>query len=159
MLTLFRYNWQVRDEWFDWCEQLPQEEYIKQRTGGAGSFHETLLHIIDVEYSWIRALEAKSDIEIDFKGFESLQRVRELSERYHPEIFAFLQKWTSDMENLRCSAPWLDDEFTRGEVLRHIIAHEIHHVGQLSVWARDLDLRPVSANLIGRGLMEKPVND
>ncbi|HDR5875335.1 TPA: damage-inducible protein DinB, partial [Bacillus anthracis] len=30
--------------------------------------------------------------------------------------------------------------------------HEIHHIGQLSIWARELNLRPVSANLIGRGL-------
>ncbi|QWH42653.1 hypothetical protein EXW53_12305 [Bacillus mycoides] len=39
-----------------------------------------------------------------------------------------------------------------GEVLRHVIVHEIHHIGQLSIWARELNLQPVSANLIGRGL-------
>ncbi|SCB68291.1 A0A068KTB6 (DinB family protein) [Bacillus mycoides] len=22
MYTLFQYNWQVREEWFKWCEQL-----------------------------------------------------------------------------------------------------------------------------------------
>lgn len=25
MLTLFRYNWQVRDEWFEWCRQRTAE--------------------------------------------------------------------------------------------------------------------------------------
>ena len=25
-----------------------------------------------------------------------------------------------------------------GEVMQHVIAHEIHHMGQLSVWAREL---------------------
>ncbi|KAF0820757.1 hypothetical protein KIS4809_0284 [Bacillus sp. ZZV12-4809] len=38
--------------------------------------------------------------------------------------------------------------------MNHMIAHEIHHIGQLSVWARDLNLQPVSANLIGRTLIE-----
>ncbi|HDR5022767.1 TPA: damage-inducible protein DinB, partial [Bacillus cereus] len=49
-------------------------------------------------------------------------------------------------------ASWTDKTYTYGEVLRHVIVHEIHHIGQLSIWARELNLRPVSANLIGRGL-------
>ncbi|TBX84430.1 damage-inducible protein DinB, partial [Bacillus thuringiensis] len=24
MYTLFQYNWQVRDDWFKWCEQLSE---------------------------------------------------------------------------------------------------------------------------------------
>jgi uncharacterized damage-inducible protein DinB len=40
-----------------------------------------------------------------------------------------------------------------GEVMRHVIAHEIHHMGQLSVWSRELDKKPVSANFIGKGLI------
>jgi uncharacterized damage-inducible protein DinB len=41
-----------------------------------------------------------------------------------------------------------------GEVLRHVIVHEIHHIGQLSVWSREIGKKPVTANLIGRGLFE-----
>lgn len=44
------------------------------------------------------------------------------------------------------------DKFTYAEVIRHVIAHEVHHVGQLSVWVRESGLKPVSANFIGRGL-------
>jgi uncharacterized damage-inducible protein DinB len=46
-----------------------------------------------------------------------------------------------------------DEKYTIGEVLRHIIAHEIHHIGQLSVWSRELGLQPVTANLIGGNLL------
>ena len=28
------------------------------------------------------------------------------------------------------------------------MGYEIHHIGQLSIWARQLNLQPVSANLI-----------
>lgn len=35
--------------------------------------------------------------------------------------------------------------------MRHTIALEIHHIGQLSIWARELGRNPVSANLIGLG--------
>ena len=37
MITLFRYNWQVRDEWFKWCERVSAEELLRERTGGVGS--------------------------------------------------------------------------------------------------------------------------
>ena len=51
MYTLFQYNWQVRDDWFKWCEQLSAEELVRKRVGGVGSILETLFHIVDVEYS------------------------------------------------------------------------------------------------------------
>lgn len=63
--------------------------------------------------------------------------------------------WTEAMENRTLTISRKDGSnltYTHGEILRHVIAHEIHHVGQLSVWARELDRVPVSANLIGRGL-------
>ncbi|RIV29251.1 hypothetical protein D2Q93_01400 [Alicyclobacillaceae bacterium I2511] len=62
MLTLFRYNWQVREEWFDWCEGVPDEELTRQRIGGVGSFLQTLWHIVDAEYSWIRATAGEPDV-------------------------------------------------------------------------------------------------
>jgi len=45
---------------------------------------------------------------------------------------------------------------TWGEVMRHVIAHEIHHMGQLSIWSRELGKKPISANLVGRGLVPIP---
>ena len=45
-----------------------------------------------------------------------------------------------------------------GEIMRHIIAHEIHHIGQLSVWAREIGKKPVSASAIGRGLMPHKID-
>lgn len=51
MYTLFQYNWQVRDDWFKWCEQLSEEVLLRKRVGGVGSILETLFHIVDVEYS------------------------------------------------------------------------------------------------------------
>ena len=29
MIKFFEYNWQVRDEWFDWCNQLTPNELIR----------------------------------------------------------------------------------------------------------------------------------
>ena len=62
MLTLFRYNWQVRDDWFKWCEQVPDEELQRKRVGGVGSILDTLNHIVNAEVNWIRVLEGNSTL-------------------------------------------------------------------------------------------------
>jgi uncharacterized damage-inducible protein DinB len=43
------YNWQVREDWFKWCETLPIEELQKERVGGIGSMLRNLFHVIDCE--------------------------------------------------------------------------------------------------------------
>lgn len=119
---------------------------------GVGSVLETLFHIVDVEYSWISALQGKEDNEPQFKDYQSIQKVKALSDVYKRELEDFLQEWSSTVECKILKASWTDKTYTYGEVLRHVIVHEIHHIGQLSIWARELNLQPVSANLIGRGL-------
>ncbi|MBC5638481.1 DinB family protein [Ornithinibacillus sp. BX22] len=151
MYTFFQYNWQVRDEWFTWCEQLAKEELLKERIGGHHNILHTLLHIIDVEYSWVRAMQQKEDIPLDFSSYGEVHQVRELSHQCRDEIKGFLQS-NEAISNERVTAPWMEGSFTRHEILHHIIAHEIHHIGQLSIWARELNLKPVSANVIFRGL-------
>ncbi|MBJ8052253.1 DinB family protein [Bacillus cereus] len=152
MLILFRYNWQVREDWFKLCEQLTEEELLRKRVGGVGSILETLFHIVDVEYSWVSALQGKEDRAPQFKDYQSIQKVKALSDLYRRELENFLQVWSGDLECKKLKASWTDKTYTYGEVLRHVIAHEIHHIGQISIWARELNLQPVSANLIGRGL-------
>lgn len=152
MYTFFQYNWQVRDEWFAWCEQLSKEELLKERIGGHHNILHTLLHIIDVEYSWVRAIQQKEDIPLDFSSYEEVNQVRELSLQCREEIKGFLQSNEAISNERSVKASWMEGRFTSSEILHHIIAHEIHHIGQLSIWARELNLKPVSANVIFRGL-------
>ena len=157
METLFRYNWMIREEWYKWCEQLTEEELLQPRTGGVGGILKTLFHIADVEWSWIRVMEGKTDFQEDFAGHSSLQQVRALDARFRPEVEKFVFQWHEGLER-KVLQDELPDGTIRtlvwGEVMRHVIAHEIHHIGQLSVWARELGIAPVSANLIRKGLIE-----
>jgi uncharacterized damage-inducible protein DinB len=154
--TIFRYNWMVREDWYRWCEDVPEEELLRTRTGGVGGILHTLFHIIDVEWSWIRSLQGKSDFQESFEGYRSLELVRQLDVAFRPEVEAFVFSWDESMEN-RLFYDTLPDGSKEtdawGEVMRHVIAHEIHHVGQLSIWAREIGKKPISANLIGRGLI------
>jgi uncharacterized damage-inducible protein DinB len=159
MQVLFRYNWEVREDWYRWCENVPVEELLRIRTGGVGGILHTLFHIIDVEWSWIRVLQGKSDFQENFAEYNSLERVRKLQSTFRQEVEEFVNSWNVSMDSRLFYDPQPDGSIatdTWGEVVRHIIAHEIHHIGQLSVWAREMGKEPISANLIGRGLIQIP---
>jgi uncharacterized damage-inducible protein DinB len=153
LLFLFQYNWQVRNEWFNWCDSLTEEELLRQQTGGVGSFLQTLFHIVDAECSYIREMNGQSDLQPKYEDYMSLARIRALSELYHIEVVNYLGEWRAEMDQEAVRIAWFEhEELTKGEVLRHTLTHEIHHIGQLSVWAKQLGKSAVSANYIGRGL-------
>lgn len=55
MQDMFYYNWQVRDDWFHWCNNLSEKELTKQREGGMGSFLKTYFILLTVNnYGLIR---------------------------------------------------------------------------------------------------------
>lgn len=155
MKTLFRYNWMIRKDWYHWCEELCEEELLQNRTGGMGSILRTLFHIVDVEWSWIRLLQGKTDFQESFDNYKSLKKVKKLDKEFHLEVKNFVNTRDDSMEknlfyDTLPNGRVVTD--TWGEVMRHAISHEIHHMGQLSIWAREMGRKPVSANLIGRGL-------
>lgn len=155
---MFRYNWMVREEWYRWCEEVSEEELLLVRTGGVGGILHTLFHIVDVEWSWIRILQGKPDFQERFDDYNTLEKVKELDARFKSEVEPFVLAWNENMENQLFYDTMPDGRVetdTWGEVMRHIIAHEIHHIGQLSVWAREIGKKPISANLIGKGLASK----
>lgn len=67
MQALFQYNWLIREDWYQWCEDVAEEELLLVRTGGVGGILHTLFHIIDVEWSWIRLLQGKPDFQESFE--------------------------------------------------------------------------------------------
>lgn len=155
MKTLFYYNWQVRDEWFRNLDTVPVVELTRERKGGLGSILRTLLHLIDVEYSWVRVIKGEEDFPIPMDDYKDLRSVKELSDRLRTELLAFIEQWDDDMEYEQVTSSWSGETYYKGEILRHIIVHEVHHVGQLSVWAKEIGISVASANFIDRDLLKK----
>jgi uncharacterized damage-inducible protein DinB len=152
MNKLFQYNWMIRDEWFELCKLIPNDELSHKRIGGVGDILYTLFHIVDVEYSWIRGIQGKPDIQVQYDNCKSIQQVKELSDSGRIETQLFLHSWTNDVEKELVTVPWTEGRYSKGEILRHLIAHEIHHMGQVSIWVRECGIKPVSASVIGRNL-------
>ncbi|WP_090511097.1 DinB family protein [Paenibacillus sp. cl6col] len=157
MQTFFRYNWTVREQWYQWCKDIPYEELVRPRIGGVGGILPTLFHVVDVEWSWIRVLQGKQDFEEGFEKYNTLEKIIQLDEQFRPEVEEFVRSWNDSME----TRPFYDHRpdgtvlvYAWGEVMRHAIAHHIHHIGQLSVWAREVGKQPVSANMIRKNLIQ-----
>ena len=158
MKELIQYNWEVRDEYIKAFGRLPLEEIQKDRKAGLGTILKTFLHIIDVEYSWKRAMNNKPDVAINFEEYEDLESISELSNQLRNEISEYLNLWTIESEEDTISPSWLSETYSKGEIIRHIIVHEVHHIGQLSIWARELGITPVNTNFIGRGIIKNMKN-
>ncbi len=77
--------------------------------------------------------------------------MKALSDQYREEVIEFLETNLEERKTESVKVQWDQDIYTVDEILHHIIAHEIHHIGQLSVWARELERQPVSANFLGKG--------
>jgi uncharacterized damage-inducible protein DinB len=155
---LFRYNWQVREEYFDRFAGLPGAELRKPRTGGYGGILRTLAHIVIVEQGWVRAVLALPYLPMDLDAYPSLGHVKRLSGACRPDVERFVSDWSQRAservyEGSRDGQPI---RLTHAEIAAHLIAHEAHHAGQLSVWAREAGIEPPSADVISRGLYGPP---
>ena len=133
---------------------MPKEELYKQRIGGVRSIAYTFFHVINAEHNWISELEQKPIERRNFDNFQDFESIIQLSEQLNQGVKSFVEKWSEEMEFKILTLNWRRDNalITYGEAMRHVIAHEIHHIGQLSIWAREIGVKPVSANLILRGL-------
>ncbi len=89
----------VREEWYRWCKELSQEELLRNQTGGVGSIVHTLFNIVDVEWSWLRLLQEKTDFEGSFDDYKSLKQVRKLDVEFKTEVENFGNNWAGSMEN------------------------------------------------------------
>lgn len=152
MKKFFEYNWQIRDEWFNWCNQLTIEELNKKRIGGVESILHTLFHITEVEYSWIRGIQGQEDKVFKFNNYDSLEKTKAFSDECRNEIRDFFKTTIDTIKDEHVRVAWDKEQYTVDGILHHIVAHEIHHIGQLSVWSREIGLAPVEASFIGRKL-------
>ena len=156
---MFLYNWQIREEWFRWCETISKEELTKKRTGGMGSIVHNLFHVIDCEQIWVNQMQGTSVIINDINEISNLNDVIEFSNQVKPITKSFIKSYNSCAQDEVLEVKRKNgttESFSYDKIIRHIIAHEIHHIGQMSVWSREIGLKPVSSDLIFRDLIYKP---
>ncbi|MEQ2528386.1 DinB family protein [Bacillaceae bacterium CLA-AA-H227] len=153
--SLFEYNWTIREKWLEWCKGISEEELLKERIGGYKGILHTLFHIVDVEQRWMRGLSKEVPVKYNFRDYNTLDDVINFSKTTKEYSLNFIENSNGNLGNERFHSVNKQGEkvsFAYIEVLLHITVHEVHHIGQLSVWAREIGKEPISANLIGLNL-------
>jgi len=153
---MFQYNWQIREDWFKWCETIPYEELTKKRMGGMQSIIHNLFHVIDCEQIWVNQMQGTPVIIKDINRISSLNDVKTFSDLTKPVTEGFIKSHTFEAEDrilVVKSRNGTTNSFSFDKIITHILSHEIHHIGQLSVWSRELGLKPVSSDLLFRDLI------
>lgn len=148
-LSSLQYSWHVRYSWLEWCKSIPVTELNKRRVGGQGSILETLLHIIDVENSWINAIRGKNDVPITIQDHNTLALVEEISTQTMRMVDTFIRLELPHLEiDKKITVSWDDSMYSVDSILHHIIFHSVHHMGQLSIWARQMNQAPVDISYL-----------
>lgn len=153
LIDMFQYNWQIREDWFKWCETIPNEELTKKRIGGMGSILHNLFHIIDCEQIWVNQMLGTPVINRDIHKITNLNEVKAFSNVTKPVTKSFIDSYTSQGEERTLVVKRKNGTsilFSYDKVIKHIFSHEIHHIGQISVWSREIGVKPVSSDLIFR---------
>ncbi|AIF67402.1 hypothetical protein GZ22_12645 [Terribacillus saccharophilus] len=148
-LSSLQYSWHVRYSWLEWCKSIPVTELNKSRTGGQGSILETLLHIIDVENSWINAIRGKNDVPLTIQDYNTLASVEEISTQTMEMADTFIREELPHLQiDKEINVSWDDSKYSVDSILHHIIFHSVHHMGQLSIWARQMNRAPVAISYL-----------
>ncbi|WP_282955943.1 DinB family protein, partial [Paenibacillus macquariensis] len=95
------------------------------------------------------------DVTFDCEEYKDIKSMRTLSDKLRIENKELLTNWSMDMEYERVTPEWDDEIYFKGEILRHIIVHEIHHIGQLSIWSKKIGIPVISTSFIGKKLLER----
>lgn len=152
---MFLYNWQIREDWFKWCETISNEELVEKRIGGMGTILHNLFHVIDCEQIWVNQMQGTPVILKDINKVSTLEDVKVFSNLTKSVTLNFIQSHISEAEDKTLvvrSKNGTTKLLSFDKIISHIISHEIHHIGQLSIWSRELGLKPISSDLIFRDL-------
>jgi len=130
-----------------WCEELPYEELIKERSGGMKTILHNLYHVVYCEHIWVSQLLGINVNLQPIEKIQTLQHVREFEELTKERTLLWFDQEASFREAV------LDlrgRQFSHTKVMMHIATHEVHHIGQLSVWSREIGRVPVNCDLLPR---------
>jgi uncharacterized damage-inducible protein DinB len=93
------------------------------------------LHIADAEEGWFRLAITKERSEwpsdYTFENYPTKDAIKTLLSEVHVKTMAYLETLTVDDLATAIEAPW--GKFSIGFIIWHVLEHEIHHRGELSL--------------------------
>ncbi|MDX1613010.1 MAG: DinB family protein [Candidatus Promineifilaceae bacterium] len=134
---LFAHWAQVRAHLLDAIDNFEDADLHYRPFAKAMSAGQIMTHIADAEEGWFRYVITgeRSDWPADYtlQNYPSKEAIKQLLDQVHGRTETFLATLElADLER-RVQAPWDDATFTLGWIILHVLEHEIHHRGELSL--------------------------
>jgi len=132
---MFSHWGQVRGSLLAMIDRFSQEELAFTPFKGSWSVGQIMLHIADCEDNWLHGVvrqELEPWIFYDFADYPSKQAILAVLEKAHNRTIAFLDSLDEDDLDQVYKTPE-GDSFTLRWITWHVLEHEIHHRGELSL--------------------------
>lgn len=92
----------------------------------------------------------KPVIEKDMSTIQSLSEVKKYAKETRESTERLLTEFQYDLQrDLIINESLI---FSYEKILDHIVTHEVHHIGQLTIWSRGLGITPVNSDLLIRDI-------
>jgi uncharacterized damage-inducible protein DinB len=132
---LFSHWDQIHADTLAILDKFSEEELIRTAYKGGMPVGHIALHIADAEEGWFRliATQERSEWPSDFilENYPTREAIKTLLSEVHAKTMAYLEtQTTKDLEKV-VEAPW--GKFSLRFIIWHVIEHEIHHRGELSL--------------------------
>lgn len=116
--------------------RFSQTELVYAPYAGSWSVGEIMLHIANAEDGWFRyvALRQTNEWPADFTlaRYPTVAHIQSLLRQIHAQTQSCLAGWEMADLDRHVVAPW-GDTFTLEWIIWHVLEHEIHHRGELSL--------------------------
>lgn len=134
--TLFSRWKQIRAGLIETIDKFDQSMLEYTPFDGSYSAARIMLHIADAEEGWFRyVVDKKYDqwpSHYTVENYPTLSEIKGVLEHVHNETDAFLDSLgESDLERI-IQTPW-DESIPLGWIIWHVLEHEVHHRGELSL--------------------------
>lgn len=128
---------QVRQDLLATIDKFENQELTWRPFEGSMSAGRIMLHIADAEEGWFRYVVTgqRDDWPDDYvlENYPTKAAIKALLTEVHDETVAFLDTLEAGDLQKRIAAPWNDSTFSLGWIIWHVLEHEIHHRGELSL--------------------------
>jgi uncharacterized damage-inducible protein DinB len=154
MKDLFFYNWQVRDEWLEWCKEVSSNKLIDSKSGDMQNIIQTLFHLIYKEQHWMSIIKGEPDlIQNNKESILTIEEVVEHSRYTRPFLRVFIDENQFESNSIDKEEDGFGTPQLLNNSMHQLIIQEFHHIGQISVWASNLGYIPQESNIIDNRIL------
>ncbi len=148
---LHAYNAWANNRIFDAVQRLTEEQYKKDMKASHGSIHGTLTHMVGAEKIWLERFIGNPQPFLKAEEIASASALRTIWE----DVGYEMARWIGTMSDKKLQEVF-EMKTLKGDVythvywqaFQHLVNHSSYHRGQIVTMLRQLDMQPVSTDLI-----------